>query len=114
NANLIIAHHPMIFKPLKTIDFNSPKGRVIKKLIEHNITVYVAHTNLDIAKGGVNDLLIDVFPITEKTHLIPFKNEALFKLVVFVPASHETELRNALSDAGAVHIGAYSHCTFSA
>src|SRR5699024_12388717 len=69
-------------------------------------------TNLDIAKGGVNDLLIDVFPITEKTHLIPFKNEALFKLVVFVPASHETELRNALSDAGVGHIGAYSHCTF--
>lgn len=114
DANLIIAHHPMIFKPLKSIDFNSPKGRVIKKLIEHNITVYAAHTNLDIANGGVNDLLIDVFPITKKTNLIPFKNEALFKLVVFVPVSHETELRNALSDAGAGHIGAYSHCSFRA
>src|SRR5699024_8248491 len=112
DANLIIAHHPMIFKPLKTIDFNSPKGRVIKKLIEHNITVYAAHTNLDIAKGGVNDLLIDVFPITEKTHLIPFKNEALFKLVVFVPMDHESKVRDALSEAGAGHIGAYSHCTF--
>src|SRR5699024_2367540 len=112
DANLIIAHHPMIFKPLKTIDFNSPKGRVIKKLIEHNITVYAAHTNLDIAKGGVNDLLIDVFPITEKTNLIPFKNEALFKLVVFVPVDHESKVRDALSEGGAGHIGHYSHCTF--
>lgn len=114
DANLIIAHHPMIFKPLKSIDFDTPKGRVIKKLIEHNITVYAAHTNLDIAKGGVNDLLIDVFPIKEKKHLIPFKNETLFKLVVFVPLGHEVELGDALSKAGAGHIGAYSHCTFQA
>lgn len=112
DVNLIIAHHPMIFKALKSIDFNSPKGRVIKKLIEHNITVYAAHTNLDIAKGGVNDLLIDVFPIKEKTNLIPFKNEILYKLVVFVPLDHEENLRDALSEAGAGHIGAYSHCSF--
>src|SRR5699024_11710165 len=51
-VNLIIAHHPLLFKPLKTIDFNSFKGNVIQKLIKHDITVYAAHTNLDIAHGG--------------------------------------------------------------
>lgn len=112
-ANLIIAHHPLLFKPLKTIDFQTSKGKIIQKLIQHQITVYAAHTNLDIADGGVNDLLIDVFDIKDKTHLIPFKDQKLFKLAVFVPVHHENEVRNALSEAGAGHIGAYSHCTFT-
>src|SRR5690625_3221138 len=47
NVNLIIAHHPILFKPLQTINFKTVKGNIIKKLIEHNITVYAAHTNLD-------------------------------------------------------------------
>src|SRR5699024_10883740 len=43
DINVIIAHHPMIFRPLKTIDFDTFKGKVIKKLIQHEISVYASH-----------------------------------------------------------------------
>lgn len=112
DVNLIIAHHPLLFKPINHIDFQTPKGKVIKKLIEHEITVYAAHTNLDIADGGVNDLLCDALQIGSTKNFIHVQNESLYKLAVFVPESHENELRNALSNKGAGHIGNYSHCTF--
>src|SRR5699024_5852368 len=88
NVNLIIAHHPLIFKSLHQINFDSVKGKVIKKLIKNNITVYAAHTNLDIANGGVNDLLCNALNITSPQPLADVQSEQLFKLVVFVPYSH--------------------------
>ncbi len=57
NVQLIIAHHPPIFRPLQKIVTDTPQGRMIEKLIKHDIAVYAAHTNLDVADGGVNDLL---------------------------------------------------------
>ncbi|MBE1553730.1 Nif3-like dinuclear metal center hexameric protein [Sporosarcina limicola] len=56
-VNLIIAHHPLIFRPLKNILTDTPQGRLIEKCIKNDISVYAAHTNLDIAPGGVNDML---------------------------------------------------------
>jgi dinuclear metal center YbgI/SA1388 family protein len=56
-ANMILSHHPLMFTPMKTIGFDSPKGWMIKNLIKHNITVYSAHTNYDVAEGGMNDTL---------------------------------------------------------
>lgn len=49
NVDLIIAHHPLIYVPLKRIDTSTSKGRTMQKLLLHNITVYAAHTNLDVA-----------------------------------------------------------------
>lgn len=112
NIDLIVAHHPLLFKPLNQIDFSTPKGNIIQKLIKNNISVYASHTNLDIAEGGVNDLLSDMLQLQNKKSLIPFRTEKLVKLVVFVPLSHVDDVRQALSDAGAGHIGNYSHCTF--
>ncbi|GEL78301.1 Nif3-like dinuclear metal center hexameric protein [Tenuibacillus multivorans] len=112
NVNLIIAHHPLIFKPLKSIDLNSDKGRIIQKLLQHQISVYAAHTNLDITSGGVNDMLMNQLGIELTDVLVETGEEKLYKLVVFTPETHENELRDALSEAGAGHIGDYSHCTF--
>ncbi|HSI67978.1 MAG TPA: Nif3-like dinuclear metal center hexameric protein, partial [Planococcus sp. (in: firmicutes)] len=53
NAELIIAHHPPIFRPLKNLQTDFPQGRLLEKLIKHDIAVYAAHTNLDVAWGGV-------------------------------------------------------------
>ncbi|WP_188206178.1 Nif3-like dinuclear metal center hexameric protein [Alkalibacillus aidingensis] len=113
DVDLIIAHHPLIFKPLKSIQLNSEKGRIIQKLIKHDINVYVAHTNLDIASGGVNDMLMSQLEIKSDDVLVETERESLYKLVIFVPTSHEDELRNALAEADAGHIGNYSHCTFN-
>lgn len=112
NANLIISHHPLIFSPLKSIDMNSPKGKTLEKLIKHNITVYTSHTNLDIAEGGVNDLLAKQLNLDKIKPLIVEGNENLYKVAVYTPLSHEKEVREAFNKGGAGHIGNYSHCTF--
>jgi len=57
DVNLIITHHPFIFDPLYKIQFATPKGKVIKHLCQHDISLYVMHTNLDAAEGGMNDVL---------------------------------------------------------
>lgn len=56
-ANMILTHHPLMFKAMDKIIFDSPRGWIIKNLIKHNITVYSAHTNYDVADGGMNDTL---------------------------------------------------------
>lgn len=111
-ANLIVAHHPMLFKALKQIDVDSVKGKLIQKLIKHDITVYASHTNLDIAEGGVNDLLSEAIGLKETKPLIPTHQDSLVKVSVFTPRSHVEAVVDALSEAGAGHIGNYSHCTF--
>lgn len=69
-AELIVTHHPIIFKPLKSLRSDLPEGAKLYKLIENNVSVFSAHTNLDSAKGGVNDVLakklnlIDTEPLT--------------------------------------------------
>ncbi|WP_285768939.1 Nif3-like dinuclear metal center hexameric protein [Peribacillus sp. SI8-4] len=112
-VQLIIAHHPLIYRPLKRIDTMTAGGRIIEKLIKHDIAVYAAHTNLDVAAGGVNDLLADALQIQETQVLVPTHEARLKKLVVYVPKADEEKLREALGKAGAGAIGNYSHCSFS-
>lgn len=113
-VQLIIAHHPPIFRPLKNINTDTTQGRMIEKLLKHDISVYAAHTNLDVAKGGVNDLLAEALGLEKTEVLVPTYDTKLKKLVVFVPSSHEEEIRQVLGKAGAGSIGNYSHCTFTA
>lgn len=112
-ANLIIAHHAIIFRPLAHLQTDSPTGRMYEKLIKNDIAVYIAHTNLDVAEGGVNDLLADQLGLKEMTHLEDVHTEKLQKLVVFVPETHHQVVLDALFKAGAGGIGQYSSCSFN-
>lgn len=112
-ADLIIAHHAMIFKPVQTIRTDTPYGRKLGKLLSHNIGVYVAHTNLDIAEGGINDILAGRLHLEQVEILSRVHNTRLKKLVVFVPETHHEQVMQAIGDAGAGWIGHYSHCTFN-
>ncbi len=112
-ANLIIAHHPPIFRPLKNLQTDFPKGRLMEKLIKHDIAVYIAHTNLDVAAGGVNDLLAKALGLQQTDVLVPTYEAELVKIAVFVPESHEDQLREALGNAGAGSIGDYEHCSYT-
>ena len=112
NADLIIAHHPLLFKSIKQIDTDSPNGRIIQKLIQHHISVYASHTNLDAAEGGVNDMLCDVLDIKTREVLVHTETEKLYKIVVFVPKTYVSDMQDVLSSSDAGHIGNYSHCTF--
>lgn len=112
-VDLIIAHHPIIYRPLQKIATDQPAGRLVEKLIKHDIAVYVAHTNLDVTKGGVNDWIAEALQLQNTKVLVPTFEIGLKKLVVFVPKEAEVQVREALGKAGAGHIGNYSHCTFN-
>jgi dinuclear metal center YbgI/SA1388 family protein len=64
-VDLIISHHPLMFKPVQNIVFDSPRGWIIKNLIQNDIAVYSAHTNFDQASGGMNDILADALNIID-------------------------------------------------
>lgn len=112
-VDMIVAHHPLIFRPIQKIDTNTSYGRMIQKLLTYDITVYAAHTNLDIAQGGVNDLMAEALKLEDVEVLVPTTAIPQKKLVVYVPRSHEEQVRKAIGEAGAGFIGAYSHCSFS-
>ncbi|MED1863431.1 Nif3-like dinuclear metal center hexameric protein [Fictibacillus nanhaiensis] len=112
-VDLIIAHHPLLYRPLKKIDISTSKGKVIEKLIKNDITVYAAHTNLDVTALGVNEWLADQLQLTSTEVLSTTYEDKLVKLSVFVPRTHEEQVQYAIGHAGAGHIGNYSHCSFS-
>lgn len=113
-VDLIVAHHPVIFHPLKNVRSDEGQGKIVTKCIKHNIAVYAAHTNLDIAEGGVNDMLAATLGLEHTRILRPTYRESLYKLAVYVPEKHIGTVRRAIGDAGAGAIGHYSHCTFTA
>lgn len=112
-ANLIIAHHPPIFRPLKSLLTDTPQGSMIEKCIKNNIAVYAAHTNLDVAPGGVNDMLAEKLGLVDTEIVESTYSEPLYKLVVFSPVTHADDIRQALEKAGAGAIGDYVGCSFS-
>jgi len=112
NCNLIITHHPVLFNPLKTLDFaNDKKSAMIAKLVKHNINVYSAHTNLDYTKQGVSYQLAGKLNL-QKIRFLKNLSENQFKLAVFVPLTHINKVAEAVHRAGGGIIGEYSHCSF--
>ena len=111
-ANLIISHHPLIFKGITNLRTDVALGKMLARLIKAEIAVYAAHTNLDSTAGGVNDVLAQKLGLQNVKPLSTVYRERLHKLVVFVPADHAEQVRTAMAEAGAGHIGNYSHCSF--
>jgi dinuclear metal center YbgI/SA1388 family protein len=113
-ADLLITHHALLYHPVSRIDTQTARGAAIATALAHDLTIYTAHTNLDIAEGGVNDVLAELFGLRDVEVLDPMQHERFRKLVVFVPESHHEAVLDAVCSAGAGHIGNYSHCTFNA
>ncbi|KWX87919.1 hypothetical protein AMQ83_10095 [Paenibacillus riograndensis] len=112
-CNLIVAHHAIIFRPIKGIQTDTPMGKLYEKLIKHDIAVYISHTNLDVAEGGMNDWMAEALGILEGAPIKDIHTEQLSKLVVFVPKDHHQKVLDAILNAGAGWIGNYSHCSFN-
>lgn len=110
-AGMIVSHHPLIFKPLKNLRYDSAVGNLIAKAIQANIGIYAAHTNADSCNRGVNHCLAQKIGLEDIRVLQP-EAVNLFKFIVFVPEGYQTIVREAMGEAGAGWIGAYSHCTF--
>ncbi len=111
-VDLVVTHHPFIFKPIKQIRYDLSQGNLLQRLIASNISVYCAHTNLDMAAGGVNDQLVQLLKL-ENAFIAQVTHEgALMKIAVFVPQDHAQKVFEAMAHAGAGALGDYSHCTF--
>lgn len=111
-VDLLVTHHPLIFRPLTSLDFAEPTGRSLLQAAQNRLAVYAAHTNFDSAAGGLNDIFAGRLGLTNLAPLVAAKSEGLHKLVVFVPAEHEQRLLAALFESPAGEIGAYSCCSF--
>ena len=112
-VTMIVSHHPVIFDGLKSLRTDTYNGAMYQKLLTHHIAVYSAHTNLDSADGGVNDVLAGLLGLTDVEGLVPVSEDKLYKIAVYVPESHSDALRKALADSGAGYIGNYSDCSFT-
>ena len=112
NADLLITHHPLIFKPLKNLALDSPLGKLIHLSITHQVAVFSAHTNLDSVSGGLNDFFAEKIGLLKLTFLSGAPDLDLVKLVVHAPEDACETVLNGLIEAGAGSIGNYSSCTF--
>lgn len=110
-CNLIVAHHPVIFKGLKQLTGRNYVERTIIKAIQHNIAIYASHTNLDNVLHGVNTKIADKLELQQQRILVN-KPQTLMQLVAFVPVESTKKVLQALHTAGAGNIGEYSNCSF--
>ncbi|MFC7525412.1 Nif3-like dinuclear metal center hexameric protein [Parapedobacter sp. GCM10030251] len=111
-CNVIISHHPIVFKGLKRFNGSTYVERVVMKAIKHDVALYAIHTNLDHITGGVNSKLAERLALRNTAILSP-KGDLLRKLAVFVPLSHVEPVRTALFAAGAGQVGKYDQCSFN-
>lgn len=111
-CNLIIAHHPLLFKGCKSITGKDYVERCVMKAIKNDIAIYAAHTNLDNATGGVNFKIAEKLGLINPQILSP-KSDLLYKLVTFVPLAQAEEVRQTLFQAGCGHIGEYDSCSYN-
>ncbi len=110
-CNLIVAHHPIIFKGLKNLNGKNYVERTLIKAIKNDIAIYAIHTNLDNVIQGVNHKIAHKIGLTDLTVLSP-KADVLTKMVTFIPPTHVDKVMQAIHEAGAGNIGKYTHCSF--
>ncbi|MEP3389988.1 MAG: Nif3-like dinuclear metal center hexameric protein [Reichenbachiella sp.] len=110
-ANLIIAHHPIVFKGLKSFTGKNYVERTVIKAIKNDIAIFSIHTNLDNVHTGVNRMICDRIGLQNCKTLAP-KSGLLSKLVTFIPTEHAQNVLDALYTAGLGHIGNYDECSF--
>jgi dinuclear metal center YbgI/SA1388 family protein len=112
-ANLIVAHHPLIFKPLKNLSSQRYPQPILRKAIKEDIAIFAIHTNYDNVIEGVNHALAEKIglKINELSILEPQKRK-IAKLFTYVPFSHKEQVRDAIFKAGGGEIGNYAECSF--
>lgn len=112
-AQLVVTHHPVLFKPVKKITMDNPEGRMLLTLLRHGIAVYSPHTAWDNAASGINQQLAELLELQEIAPLRPHVAADHVKLVTFVPEPQLDQVRQAIWKAGAGTIGNYHSCSFN-
>ena len=111
-SNVILVHHPILFKGIKRIGVSTEIERILRQCIKHDIAIYAIHTNLDNHIDGVNAKIAETIGLTQCCVLQP-KQHTLFKLVVYTPVDSEERVHEAVCAAGAGNIGNYYNCGYA-
>ncbi len=111
-VDLVVTHHPLLFRPPERVLPETPLGAKLVALLRAGAALYAIHTPYDVAHGGLGEVLASSLNLKSVRPLAP--RGRLLKLVVFVPLGHEDAVAQALFGAGAGHIGNYAHCSFRA
>lgn len=111
-CNLIISHHPLMFKGYKSFTGADYVQRCVMKAIKHDLLIYSAHTNLDNTPHGVSYKMAELLGLKQVRTLSPQTN-SLIKLATFVPYEAVEKVRQALFEAGCGHIGNYDCCSYN-
>ncbi len=113
-GGLLLAHHPLLLRGVDTVAASTPKGALVHRLIRTGRSLFTAHTNADSASPGVSDALAHALGLNVEAVLDPLPGTAdLDKWVVYVPRENAEAVQAAVFEAGAGHIGDYSHCSWS-
>jgi len=110
-CELIIAHHPIIFKGIKKLTNSNLTEKLVVMAIKSDIAIYAIHTNLDSVIGGVNSILADKLGI-KNTRILSPKGGGFSKIICFCPIEHTDNVKNAMFNAGAGNIGNYDSCSY--
>jgi len=108
DADILITHHPLIFKPLRSIDFGTPTGSIIHMAARHKMAIFTSHTNLDIVAEGLNDVLAEAIGLKRPEVLGKPVEDEKIKLVIYLPEDYEKKILDAIFQAKAGNIGEYS------
>lgn len=111
-TQLLITHHPVLFRAVKRLTSDTAEGRMLCELIRAGVAVYSPHTAFDNTRGGINESLAGRLGLVELTPLRDREGPRQCKIVVFVPEADLGKVSDALFAAGAGHIGQYSQCSF--
>lgn len=112
SAQLIVSHHPILFRAVQRLTSATPEGRLLLPLVRAGVAVYSPHTSFDNCVGGINDLLARALGLQEISLLRQGSQTPQCKIVVFVPDADLQRVSDALFTAGAGNIGHYSQCSF--
>jgi dinuclear metal center YbgI/SA1388 family protein len=111
-AQLMVTHHPILFRAVKRLTTATPEGRMLLSLVQGGVAVYSPHTAFDNTHGGINELLARHLALTNLMPLRRRPGPRQCKVVMFVPDADLARVSDALFAAGAGHIGQYSECSF--
>jgi dinuclear metal center YbgI/SA1388 family protein len=111
-SNLIVTHHPVLFRPVQRINGDTTEGRMLLTLLKAGIAVFSSHTAFDDCPGGINDEFARRLELQNVGYLRPVEAHNQYKLVVFVPEQDLRRVSDAIFAAGAGQIGNYSECSF--
>lgn len=111
-VDLLVTHHPFIFKGVKTLSTDTVIGAVARQCFQHDLALFCAHTNLDVTKGGVNDVLAERLGLLKIEDFVTTQEVYKKKLVVYVPVSHVEAVKEALFKVKAGNQGAYEACSW--